>query len=325
MEQNQTISVIVPVYNAELYLNQCVQSIVDQSYQKLEIILVDDGSSDNSGFLCDTWAKRDSRITVIHKKNGGSAQARNVGLEYASGQYIGFVDSDDYLHPDMYQTLLYSLNHTHSDIAECGYHMVSTDRSPVRNAVIEKPVILKTEAAMKAHIEDKICRQLVWNKLYEKKVIGQTRFIEGKFIDDEFFTYRVIGNAAQVAVLRGQLYYYRQQQNSAMHQSYSLKRLDALDAKLMRANYIKVCFPSLSSIAQSNLQFSCIYAMQMSMRHLNGDALQEAQRRVLTVWNAVHGSAKDAALSPKEKVWLLLASLSLPKTCWLRNKLNIGF
>ena len=124
------ISVIVPVYKVEAYLDRCVQSIVDQTYTNLEIILVDDGSPDRCPQMCDEWAKRDARIRVIHKPNGGGAQARNVGLERASGEYIAFVDSDDYLLPGMYEALLCALMQTNCDIAECDYYVVNSDVFP---------------------------------------------------------------------------------------------------------------------------------------------------------------------------------------------------
>lgn len=102
----ETISVIVPVYNAEKYLDRCVESIVAQTYKNLEIILVDDGSTDNSPAICDAWAKKDSRIRVIHKKNGGVSSARNAGLDACTGDYIGFADADDWMEPDMYEVLI---------------------------------------------------------------------------------------------------------------------------------------------------------------------------------------------------------------------------
>ena len=115
------ISVIVPVYKVEPYLDRCVESIVNQTYRDLEIILVDDGSPDACPAMCDAWAARDERIRVIHTSNGGAARARNLGLMQARGDYIGFADSDDILHPEMYQKLLHALEETESDIAECSY------------------------------------------------------------------------------------------------------------------------------------------------------------------------------------------------------------
>lgn len=320
MEHNQTISVIVPVYKVEAYLDRCVESIVNQTYRNLEIILVDDGSPDNCGAKCDAWAEKDSRIKVIHKENGGGAAARNVGLDCATGEYIGFVDSDDYIRPEMYERLLETLLESGSDIAECGYDIVTSNVAE-QTECNQQGVILNTEAALCANIEDRICRQLVWNKLYCRFVVDNVRFTEGKFIDDEFFTYKALGNAKKVAIIFDHLYCYRQQQGSAMHQAYSLKRLDALEAKQLRLEYLKEHYPALENAAQINLMFSCMYAMQMSLRQLSRTDLSIARGRILDVWNCRRRNVK---MSLKQRIWYTLAHVSFEGTCRLRNLLKIG-
>ena len=116
---NNLISVIIPVYNVENYLDECIQSVLQQTYKNLEIILVDDGSTDNSGVICDEYKDKDTRITVLHQKNGGISKARNVGIEYAHGEYIGFVDSDDFIHPQMYELLYAAIHKEQTDVAPC--------------------------------------------------------------------------------------------------------------------------------------------------------------------------------------------------------------
>ena len=132
MAYSELISIIVPVYRVEPYLDRCVQSIVDQTYQNLEIILVDDGSPDNCPAMCDAWAAKDSRVKVIHKENGGLSDARNAGLAAAAGEYIGFVDSDDWISPDMYRLLYENMAEHGSDVSACGVEMVWEDRTPPR-------------------------------------------------------------------------------------------------------------------------------------------------------------------------------------------------
>ena len=316
------ISVIVPVYNVEKYLDRCVQSIVEQTYSNLEIILVDDGSPDNCGAMCDAWAKKDSRIKVIHQKNGGSAQARNVGLDCTTGDYIGFVDSDDFIHPEMYTRLHETILAKHSDVVECNYETVSSDSVLQTECNQQQEVVLNTEAALRANIQDKICRQLVWNKLYCKFVVDNVRFTEGRFIDDEFFTYKALGNAKKVVVIPDKLYCYRQQLDSVMHQTYSLKRLDALVAKQQRLEYLKIYYPTLVNVARIDLLFSCMYAMQMSLRHLQRKELFEAKKAIGNTWRQSKGALK---MSLKQRVWYMLACISLEGTCRLRNLLKIGF
>ena len=317
------ISVIVPVYKVEKYLDKCVSSIVNQTYRNLEIILVDDGSPDNCGAMCDAWAKKDSRIRVIHKENGGGAQARNTGLSLASGQYIGFVDSDDFLHPSMYQHLLDILFETNSDIAECGYHITDTDEFLPNDAGSQR-TLLDTEAALKENIRDNICRQLVWNKLYKASVLTEVRFVEGKFVDDEFFTYKALGNAKQVASTSTRLYYYRQQCNSAMHQKFSLKWLDALDAKAARLQYIKSRFPSLIEMAKTNLLFSCLYQMQQCVRYMSGEEQKTARSKIQAIVRAEMPYPTNPNLSVKQKIWYFLSQWNIEVTARLRNALKLG-
>lgn len=318
------ISVIVPVYKVEKYLDRCVQSIVDQTYRNLEIILVDDGSPDNCGSLCDAWAAKDSRIKVIHKENGGGAQARNMGLDSATGQYVGFVDSDDYIHPEMYQHLYDILQRTQSDIVECGYILTENDECVIKHLAESNLQVFSAEEALRENINDLVCRQLVWNKLYATKTLENIRFVEGKFIDDEFFTYRAIGNAKSIAVSDRIMYCYRQQSNSVMHQQFSRKWLDALEAKLCRLEYIQEHFPALEERAKVNLLFSGLYQMQQCLRYLAGEERKYVASRILKIAAKAQPYPVKPDLSLKQKVWFSLARMNMPLAGRVRNWLGIG-
>lgn len=320
------ISVIVPVYKVEEYLDRCVQSIADQTYRNLEIILVDDGSPDNCPAMCDAWAQKDGRIRVIHKENGGGAQARNVGLDLASGEYIAFVDSDDYILPEMYTLLMDVTSQTDCDIAECGYHAVERDTLPTDTTASGSVRIFTAEEALRENIRDSICRQLVWNKLYHRSVLRDVRFVEGRFIDDEFFTYRALGNASKVAVISEKLYCYRQQQGSAMHQNYSLKRLDAVDAKLYRMRYLSDRYPELTGEAHVSLLFTCLYHGQLALKHLRKPEQQQAFLQLKNVLSQCGmPSRKEINKLPfTHRCWLRLARLSIPLVCRVRNLLDVG-
>lgn len=324
MMDGPLISVIVPVYKVEAYLDRCVQSIVDQTYSNLEIILVDDGSPDNCPALCDAWAEQDSRIKVIHKENGGGAQARNAGIDTASGAFLAFVDSDDFLFPIMYETLLNAAQTHNCAIAECDFYPVFSDDFPSEPGPAPQHLILDTEAALRENIKDQICRQLVWNKLYRAEAIGGIRFTEGKFIDDEFFTYQVLGNATRTVVLNQKLYCYRQQPESVMHQAYSLKRLDALEAKLQRVLYIDQHYPYLAGLARYNLWFSAMYAMQMSLRHLSAEECLSAHGKISAILQQCGTKVQRASLPLRQQVWILLSRIWFLGACKLRNKLGIG-
>lgn len=317
---NDLISVIVPVYNVEKYLDRCVQSIVDQTYKNLEIILVDDGSTDNSASICDNWAEKDNRIKVIHQPNMGGGAARNAALDIAEGEYITFVDSDDYISSDMYG-YLYNLMSDDIDIAECSYISVQDDFEKFE-LVEDKTIICSAEEAMKYHIQDKIFKQVIWNKLYKKTVIADIRFPVGTKIDDEYFTYKVIGNSNRRIHSKKVCYAYRQHCESVMH-SVNLDRcMQSVESRNQRYNHIKDRFPSLKDRCLNNLWFTCIYQLQLGNLYLNGTDFKTLQTYVKNITIDKSISLKEASF--KEKIWLVMAKISLSLTCWVRNKLKIG-
>lgn len=318
-----TISVIVPVYKVEKYLDACVESIVNQTYKELEIILIDDGSPDRCPEMCDAWAKKDSRIKVIHKENGGGAQARNAGLDIANGEYIAFVDSDDIIHREMYSTLYSFLTENDCDIVECFYTMeLPIEENPSNNLI----AVFDKKETLRENINGKYCVQLIWNKLYKRETVENIRFTPGKLIDDEFFVYKVLGNSNKTAVIDSKFYFYRQQENSVMHRTYSLKRLAAVEAKVERAEYIKERFPELYTGASRSAAGSCIYNGQMCLKHLSNEDVKEAFDFLNPTYKSYHIKYKDLkSMIFKHKIWYMVANLSLKLCCRLRNILNIGF
>ena len=318
------ISVIVPVYKVEAYLDKCITSIVNQTYTNLEIILVDDGSPDSCPAMCDAWAAKDSRIRVIHKENGGSAQARNVALDVANGAYIAFADSDDMMNVDMIRSLYDVAITQNADIVECGYSLSENEALTQTKALISAEMF-EPQAAMLEHISDRIFKQVIWNKLYKAKLIENVRFVEGKVIDDEFWTYRVIGNAEKVARIDRKLYFYRQQDGSVMHQNYSLNRLATIEAKTARLNFIQDNMPQLVSDARLNLFGSCIYAGQMSLMLLSKEQLVSAKRTINEALNANKPSFVEClSADGSNKLWYSLARIFFWSTCRLKNVLGKG-
>ncbi len=318
---DELISVIVPVYKVEKYLDQCVQSIVDQTYRNLEIILVDDGSPDNCPQMCDEWAKRDSRIRVIHQENQGAGAARNRGLEAAAGQWIAFVDSDDYLADGIYEHLS-SLLMQGADIAECNHTEVR--EAPFSFSESEEAIRWFTpEEAMSEHIRDGIFRQLIWNKLYTRAVIGKVRFTENTRIDDEFFTWRVLANAERLVRSERIGYAYRQQPGSVMHNLSPERRFQAVEAKCQRHDYLAEHFPALVPQSLENLWFTCLYQGQLILRE-TPEAQKVFNQLQLTLRRyPLNGHIKGRSV--KSKVWLTLAQSSFSAACRLRNALKIGF
>lgn len=318
------VSVIVPVYKVEAYLNKCIQSIVDQTYKNLEIILVDDGSPDRSGAICDAWAAKDIRIRVIHKENGGAGLARNVAMDLARGEFISFIDSDDYIEPHMYEHLL-GMMAEDVDIAECELLETEDDNAPLDAPAGANTLICTAREAMAHHIEDRIFRQTPPNKLYRRTTVGDIRFPVGNRIDDEFFTYRVIARCRKLAHSDRRMYAYRQQAGSVMHLSFALSRLQAVDAKVQRLALVNAQFPQLVSLAKTNLFFTCLYQGQMALLHLKKPDRQTAFERLHAALAACPLTAGDLTTLPlKRRVWPMLARISFPFTCKLRNFLKKG-
>ena len=225
---DKLISVIVPIYNVEKYLTKCIESIINQTYKNLEIILVDDGSPDKSPIICDEYAKKDNRIKVIHKKNGGLSDARNYGMSLATGEYISFIDSDDYIDEEMYEKMIFELINNDSDIVSCAINNVYSDR--VESSYIEERVY-DTELALKNLILGRDLNQTVWNKLYKKDVINGILFEKGKINEDDFWTYQVFANSKKIITLNKPLYNYIHRESSIMGQGYSEKNLNGLEAR----------------------------------------------------------------------------------------------
>lgn len=250
------ISVIVPVYKVEQYLNKCVDSIICQTYKNLEIILVDDGSPDRCGEICDEYAKKDDRVKVIHKKNGGLSDARNAGLDISTGDWIGFVDSDDYINPDMYEKLLCSAKENDADISLCSYKYVGDgeydNNSPVKTEVISgKDILFRKMNQKKSYYW-----VVAWNKLYKSHLFNEIRYPYGKLHEDEFTIHEIFYGVKKVACVSESLYNYLQRDNSIVNSNYSVRHLDLAEAQLNRAEFLyknlcensKVCSIMISGI-----------------------------------------------------------------------------
>ena len=212
---NSTISVIIPVYNVEKYLTQCLDSVLSQSYSDLQVILIDDGSTDNSGAICDEYAAKDPRIIVIHQKNAGAAAAKNAGLRIATGKYLSFVDSDDYLEPDAYSHLVAMLESQQADVIQCAFNDVYVNQA-VSHAIQGEQTAFTCIQYLKQFTKDWTCG-LLWDKLYVRSLFDGIFFEEGHKIDDEYFTYRGIMNARKIVRDRFVIYNYRKRRSSVMY------------------------------------------------------------------------------------------------------------
>lgn len=240
MSNKDLVSIIVPVYGVEAYLSECVDSLLAQVYQNIEILLIDDGSPDNCPAICDAYAAQDSRVHVIHKKNGGAASARNVGLDVAHGEYICFVDSDDLVCSDYIEKLYTTLSATEADIAVCGFTQMSRDGEETCFD-IEKAGVYNRNDYIVQFLRNWTCA-LLWNKIFKKNVIGPLRMEEGHRIDDEFFTYQIVLNCNTITVFDLPLYRYRLRASSVMQKH----RTNNENLMLDRIEYMQQRYENIS-------------------------------------------------------------------------------
>lgn len=259
------ISVIVPVYNVQEYLDQCVESIVGQSYKDLEIILVDDGSTDESGRLCDIWAEKDNRIKVIHQKNGGLSAARNTGIKHACGEYISFIDSDDFILPDYFLYLLSLLKDNDADISVCQTIEVDEKGKIIDKRELEEDYVLTSNyECMKDFLSSSAIDTTAWRKLYKFSLFKDNGIFypEGKYHEDVFTTYKVIGLSERIAVGAAALYAYRKRTGSIVNSNFSNKHLDGIRGKIERLEYIQSNFTQLYPLAASGVISSANQCLQ---------------------------------------------------------------
>lgn len=253
------ISVIVPVYKVEAYLDACVESIAGQTWKDLEILLVDDGSPDRCGILCDQWAKKDRRIRVIHKENGGLSSARNAGLDVCRGDWVLFVDSDDTIHPQTVQ-LLYEAASARPGcpLAMCEFYHTSDFPRPTPPPVtMEADTVryLEGRELWDTFYDDQKNVQFIvaWNKLYRRELWDGVRYPVGRIHEDEFVTYRLIYQAQRIAWVQLPLYAYYQRAGSIMATESTKSLLDGLEALGQRAAFVRKKLPDYTVTDYSTL------------------------------------------------------------------------
>ena len=319
----ELISVIVPVYKVEEYLDKCVQSIVDQTYSNLEIILVDDGSPDRCGDMCEDWAKKDSRIRVLHKPNGGLSDARNAGMEVSAGTYTAFVDSDDWVTPDFIQVMHDAIKQTGAQIAGCDVYHAFLDREPEAGISTGEIRIYTRKEAITDILQYKGFRAVAWNKLYLSSLLKGEKYPVNKHHEDEFFTYRIFGKADKLVYVDKPMYYYLQRQGSIMH-SFTIKRLDALEAYLERLEYLKKTFPDLYHADKLNFCVSCavFYCQAQKCKEPSAAAIK---RKIKRLRRNVFITPKEAGkFSFKEKMYVRGTGFCMGVFCTALNMRKQG-
>lgn len=242
------LSIIVPIYKVEKYLDKCVESILEQTFTDFELILVDDGSPDSCGEMSEKWAQKDARIKVIHKKNGGLSDARNAGIDIAEGDYIGFVDSDDFIKPDMFEVLVKNLEGNNADISICGY--VDVYANGMKNGSDDRSVYVWNQKEAIEHIlMGKLLSVHAWTKLYKRRLFENVRYPVGKVSEDAYVIMDIMDQVNTAVFTPYSAYYYVHREDSINTGKYRKIDNTRIEAHERNYRYIKEKYPELSELA----------------------------------------------------------------------------
>ncbi|WP_281526283.1 glycosyltransferase family 2 protein [Intestinibacter bartlettii] len=239
------VSIIIPIYNVEKYLEKCIKSMINQTYRNLEIILINDGSTDESANICEKYKEQDNRIVFINKNNGGAASAKNEGLKIAKGDYITFVDSDDFVELYMIEYMVNTIKKYNSDIVQCSFtNLYKNTEKFKQDKIIEQKIGSKDFLEL---FLTKWDSNLFWNKLFKREVIENVFFKEGRCIDDEFFTYKCVINSKSIVTSNKIVYNYRMRKSGVMKSESSQKQIlkDRVDYLYERYEIVRKIYKDL--------------------------------------------------------------------------------
>ncbi|MFW5980976.1 MAG: glycosyltransferase family 2 protein [bacterium] len=253
------VSVIVPVYNKERFLEKCIKSILNQSYNSLEIILIDDGSTDRSAEICDRYAKLDSRIYVVHKENEGVAEARNTGLNIASSKFVTFVDSDDFIDPEMYKKMVMTALSTDADIVECGYNETNLKGNVLKEYKLDEKTIIGSYNASYHYARNENTTNFVWNKLFKRELLKDIRFPDTIISEDFVFNVKAYYKCKKTVIISDPLYNYVYNDKGITKRGFHPGRLDAIKNGKEMYHFHQERYPDLCS-------FFALYIVEYSMR-----------------------------------------------------------
>lgn len=284
MKDNPIISIIIPVYKVELYLEKCIESVISQTYNNLQIILVDDGSPDNCGKICDSYALKDKRIQVIHKENGGLSDARNVGISKAVGQYIGFVDSDDYIENTMFEDLYNLIEKYQADVSICNFYVVTENNSILRNKDIGIMEYNKIQI-LNEILLDKNIQSYAWNKLYKRDLFNNIKYPIGKKYEDIGTTFYLLEKCNKIVVSGKPEYYYLNRNDSIVNNISESTVMDYIDIIVQRYDYIDNKYYELDKYNKYYLAKTLITAYT-DIHHL-GSVGPECNKKVENLYNKV--------------------------------------
>ncbi len=274
------ISVIIPVYKTEQYLERCIQSVLAQTLTDIEVILVDDGSPDRCGEICESYAQRDCRIRVIHQENQGLSVARNMGIANARSPYVGLVDSDDWIHPEMYRVLYEALKEGGAQIAVCDSQRIleGQDAKPV--VIGQAPLLLSGKQALENMLVGNTTGgHTAWNKLYDIRLFDKVLYPAGKLYEDAYTTYRLLFFSQTVVYCPARLYYYQQRRGSIMARGFGHHSMDKMEAAEQVLDFVRSNIPELLAQAEA---FQIVSALRVMVDILDDGKCRHPQEFKLT-------------------------------------------
>ncbi len=301
----ELISIIIPVYNMEKYLKRCVDSVLDQTYKNIEIILVDDGSSDLSPKICDEYEKKDNRVKVIHKKNGGLSAARNSGIKVASGEYIGFIDSDDFIDSDMYEMLYNGMKKGDCSISNVNFRYYYDDGTTKKYfEEYENGCVYKYEQFLKDMLT-RSCNISVCSKLFKKEIFEQVFFDENKLNEDFLFMLDLVKKKINIYSLNKTKYNYCVRKGSISRTSFSNALIDSVDNSLYALEYVREDYPHLEEAAL----YLCFYQRMSYLLTIPFEKMNSGNKHYSQVIRFIRENRfnilKNKYLSDKMKLSLL--------------------
>lgn len=250
-EKNPLVSVLLPVYNTENYLKKCIESVLNQNYENIELIIIDDGSTDNSGKICDFYEIKDKRVRVLHKSNEGKSAALNIAIGMANGEYITFIDSDDWVDKNIYSELINALIKYDADIVNCGfYHEYKNKSNEFKSSSLK---IYDGNTLIENCYKDGYVNYAIWSKLYKKEIFNSILFPSNCQYEDAYIYFLVLEKIKKCIVLPKALYHYRQRKGSITYNYFNEKQLELINVHKKNKKYIEEKYPILKSFINKDL------------------------------------------------------------------------
>lgn len=320
MLQKEKVSIIVPIYKVEKYIHRCVDSILQQSYSNLEIILVNDGSPDNCGEIADHYRESDTRIKVIHKKNGGLSDARNKGMELVTGEFTMFVDSDDWLDKDMIKTMVENGLNFKADVIQTAFYYAYDEKLLIDNRYYKESdpsVLLNNKRLMYELVKNEKVKNFAWGKLYKTELIKNIPFKTGVLFEDVYWAHQVMHQVNAYLILHEPLFYYYQR-NDSIVASYSPRNLDIITGLKERHRFIEQFYEELIDESYKTILKTCIIHYNLLVMNRKNDKNGTYRKKIALYIRENESAFKNAVKDDRQ----LRRQLSLFS---LHPYMNIGF